>query len=274
MYRYGSKGRKGGKRGRQYPTYTKKAYGTAYAPNAKPRQGLSYYGNKGARPITGQELKSVDWGYGRLSVGADNISNGGMTLGGQIYGLVNIACGNDIGQRIGRKVTWKSISIKGIVCRPVINRRIGYRLMVIHDSQPNGTIATVANILMGPWGSTDGDSCQSRVFAHTNLTFRNRFKVLYEKYGAFGASFANTLTDPVNDDVKTDGGTQNDMVTISKYIKCNVETIYGGTGSTNADVSTGQILFVLVSDGDPGGVDEPSEEPFFAGSVRLRFTDS
>jgi len=171
------------------------------------------------------ELKSVE----NAAIQAAPLSNstGSVTL------INGVATGTDYTDRVGRKIIIKSIYIR-MTAYPYTTGTIDntkgecLRLMLVMDTQPNGALAAVADILNG-----SGD-----VNAPMNLNNRDRFKVLYDKQIGF-PSFTTTSGALVNGSPM--------LKPIKIYKKCNLEVIFNGTGSTIGSIQTGALLVLQLS---------------------------
>lgn len=208
----------------------------ASAPRAPLRTG-GFYGTYNRRGR--DELKFVD----------ANV-DGASPAVGAVYLLNGITQGTDYNQRIGRKV-----QIKSVFCRWTINVNPAQlalqgdvvRLMIIYDAQANGVAPAITDILQ----IAEFDSPM-------NLNNRDRFKVLHDK---FHTMWANTYAAGLGG-IQTGTGCPKFS---QKFIKCNMEEIFGGTGNTIGSIQTGSIFFLTISQNEVSGVSIYS---------RVRYTDS
>jgi len=167
---------------------------------------------------------------------------------GSVTLLNGIATGTDFTNRIGRKVCWRSFLISG-----KIQPQDGgtdpnmYRIMLVYDSQPNGGLAGVTDVLT----TANADS-------PLNLNNRDRFRVLMDKRGGIGF-FSNTATQAVADRT---------ISIIHKYKKINMETIFDGTTAAIGDIQSGSIFLLTVGSNAAG----LGSNAFL--HIRLRFTDA
>lgn len=155
-------------------------------------------------------------------------------------GFVQVICvptlGNDYVNRVGRKITIKSVFIKGYI-RTEISLSLAAanatsqaaRVLLVYDDQPNGALATVTDIL----NSADPAS-------QLNLNNRDRFRILKEKFFVFdpylGAAFAGRQIYPIK---------------IFKRLNLDV-TFNGVNGGTIADIQTGALLMVYIGSNAAG----------------------
>jgi len=117
--------------------------------------------------------------------------------------------------RIGRKVTIKSIWVKGTVfmasAAAATNTSDATRLMLVQDKQANGAAFTVAQVL-----------AQISINGFRNLENENRFRVLWD------------TTIRINQNGGLAAATFEQARQFSKYIKCNIPIEYDSTASTGA----------------------------------------
>lgn len=213
------------------PTYRRRYYGTA------PKVSIGR-GFKGVYTRPSVEKKFVDSGF---TTNVDDSNPGVLPIN-----VINE--GTSVSQRIGRKVCIKSVQIRGSLWMnngsPIA---AGARLMLVWDKQANGVLATVPEII-----GAVGDP-----YAFMNLDNRERFVVLMDKQYTFFAAGTSGVA-PV-------------VANIKKYknLPPTSYTIYDGTGAGIADISTGALLMVLVSDAQNGlSVCTPDLR------MRIRYTDA
>lgn len=167
------------------------------------------------------------------------VSDTPLTLQVTTVGSVNILTvpvpGSDYTNRIGRKVNWQSLYVKGRIYLEAASSLSDTnvpsnqaRLIFLYDKQPNGALPSITDILT----SADPTS-------HLNLNNRDRFTVLKDKMFVF---------DPYSRVAATDLGNWNQTVHQIKFFKkLNLETVYNaGTAGTVADINTGSIIVVSV----------------------------
>jgi len=170
--------------------------------------------------------------------------------------------GSDMQNRIGRKTCIKKIFLRGFITLEAASDTLGAcnaesqaaRVMMVWDSQPNGAIAAIADILKDPASATE---------SQLNIDNRDRFKVIWEK---------NFVFDPFI----LPGGTVNAGVSnrtcyfFKKFKRVNLETIFNNTnGGTIADISSGALLLVTVGTVAAGA--DLNSNLFF--THRTRFAD-
>jgi len=149
---------------------------------------------------------------------------------GNVNLLNGIAAGTDYNQRIGRKITIKSIYLR-YTLNPIstASAAVGdtVRVMIVYDTQANGALATVADVLQ-----TSG--YQSGI----NLNNRDRFKIMYDKWHVMPA---NTYTAGA----LTAGSPTQKFA--SKFKSCNLEQIFSGTTGAIGSIATGSLFSLVIS---------------------------
>lgn len=185
------------------------------------------------------ELKVVD----------TDITAGPVLAGGSITLLNGVATGTDFTQRIGRKTLWKSIFLRIFFLPtntvPAPSADV-IRVMLIYDSQANGTAPVITDILtVGTYESP------------MNLNNRDRFRIIADRFVMMGAN--NYTTGAL-----VAGSPQAKMVQV--YKKISLESIYSGTGGTIASIQSGAFYLVVLNASNLS----TSAESY----VRMRFIDS
>lgn len=180
---------------------------------------------------TRAELKAVDT---TISQVAD--TTGAVTL------LNGIARGDDINQRVGRRVRLASLqaSIVNYVT-PTTGIDQTHRCLIVYDKQSNGVAPAITDVLVS-----------ASTVAMPNLDNRQRFVILYDKLMHLNAS-----AEPGS------------MVAfkISKRLPYGVQFNSGDAG-TVADIQTGGLFFITIGSVAAGGT-----AGTFSGRIRVRYTD-
>lgn len=212
-------------------------------------------------------------GYGFLVTG---VSNGNCML------MNSLGVGGNINQRIGRKVTMKSIKmdmlLRAACAAPQLNALVGtqpgnptptypmaIRLMIVYDRQTNGAAPQYADVLTSPGcAGIQGAVQQVQICSSNNLNNRSRFLTIFDKTYYLGTQ-------------------DKTVVPISIYKKLNLPVIYSNNLTTSAyDVSciaTGGLFFLAISDNNTavvanaayGTMPAPWAEMV---STRMRFIDT
>lgn len=146
--------------------------------------------------------------------------------------------GTGFDNRIGRKITNKSLYIKGYIqteasqTNDLIDVPAQHgRMIVFVDFQPNGAAPATTDLLK------TADSV-----SQLNLNNRDRFKILVDKEFVFDPYGFNTATNV------SYLSCVNQIRYFKKYKRLNIETIFNGTnGGTVADITTGAIYVFFIS---------------------------
>jgi len=194
-------------------------------------------------------LKAFDVGF----------SNSNFTVAGTFTPLNALIVGPEMYQRIGRRISMRSVSIKGYVNFGATSIQDAARIVIVYDEQPNAALPVLADVFQN---SNAGLATSSLSFP--NLNNRDRFRVLkdYKVLIPSLTDVAGVLTnevipDPIRNSFNVDwdiplGG---------------LDTTYNAVnGGTVADITTGSLL-ILTFDGNNAGTAS------FAFSSRLRYLD-
>jgi len=169
--------------------------------------------------------------------------------------------GSDMNNRIGRKLTVKSIYIKGRVqtsasITPAGNARIPAqqaRMIILIDFQPNGAEPLVSDLLTAATPQ-----------AQLNINNRDRFRILTDKEYVFDPYISNTTADTAV------ASADNQIKLVKKYKVLNQEVIFNTSTGTVADITSGAIyMFWIGSQPNSGNVDAQ-----FIGTTRVRYIDA
>jgi len=186
-----------------------------------------------------EELKTID---------TDGVS-GTITSVGAVTLLNGVAQGTDYTERIGRKVMLRSILWRGFVTpssATSLPEGAFFRYIIFYDAQTNAVAPAVTDVL------------QTNAYdSPLNLTNRDRFKVLVDKYCTVNAvtftTGALSAGSPMPKHLKF-------------YRKFMMEVIFGSTGGTVGSIQTGGLFLLTICSVNVGcKLDMYS---------RVRFTDS
>lgn len=167
-------------------------------------------------------LNQADLGYGPELKGIDLNTTFSAPLTASfatpqlLNGIPNGSAGNE---RVGRRILMKSIQWRAICGTGTPFSQ--HRIVVVYDKQPNAT----------SFGLTD--LFELNVFtAPLNLRNADRFVIVHDE-----------ITD----------STQSSALNISakRYSKCNLETLYTGTGSTISNITSGALWMTVANNADP-----------------------
>lgn len=168
---------------------------------------------------------------------------------GSVTYISGTGTGDDDSSRDGRQIFAQSIQVHGIVQPEDDTTDPCYsRVLIVLDRQPNGALATIANIFA---------SATSTSFM--NLNYRDRFVILAEWSGVIGkvstAAQSAIAGSPTVQHVKL-------------YKDLNdLRITYAGTTASIADASTNALLLVTI-----GNIAAGAAANLVAG-VRMRFVD-
>jgi len=159
--------------------------------------------------------------------------------------LNGVAQGTEFNTRIGRKITMKSIQIRGyaaIVDSPASGSL--NRVMLIYDTQPNGALPAASDVL-------NANTATSML----NLNNRDRFKVLMDKQFALGFYSAGNIA-------------SNASFNLKKFKKLNHDVIFSGSTNLIGVMTSGVIFLLTVGTGVTGTATNK-----LVASFRIRFSD-
>jgi len=185
---------------------------------------------------------------------------GDVSTAGAIFPLCVPVPGAGLNQRIGRRITIRSVQMKGIVQMELASTPSGsvtaeanhLRMILLYDKQPNAALPVLADVLTG--GQTVND-----LF---NLNNRDRFQILKDKVWSF---------DPMVYDGTNHAYSWSRTATYLKfYRKLNLETTFNaGTAGTSADVTSGNLIVVWLCN-TPAGTDKNVD---IYVNARVRYVD-
>jgi len=167
---------------------------------------------------------------------------------GTVTVLNAMQTGTDAVTRVGKQIYNKSIHIQGYL-KPYDTTTTAQltRTMLVWDSQPNGVIATIANILTA-----------ATPISALNLDNRERFTILRDSQIALAATAATT----------SQGQT---VFPVNMFVNLgNKKTTYSGISSGIGNVATGALLLVTIGSNANGSNDEAT----LTVTTRLRYYDN
>lgn len=197
------------------------------------RQSARVGGWSGRSP----ELKFID----TSDIGSSIPLSNDFTTPGATFLLNNITPGSLATNRIGRKITMKSLYIRATVQLAATSTRgDSVRMIVFYDKQANAATPVVADVL-----------ADDSFYSPNNLSNRDRFVV---------------LCDRVFDPIATSGDLTASM---EVYKKINLETMFnadvaGGVG----DITSGSVYIMFAQQGTI-----LTANPTAAWYARIRYTD-
>ena len=164
-------------------------------------------------------------------------------------GLQVIVAGNGENNRIGRKVTVKSIQFRGTflaVPSTSANFSAVIHLYLIQDTQTNGALAGFTDVFTGAQANT----------AMYNLDNSKRFRILKKWVCDFNATAGATTA------------YNNQSKHIEFYKRCNIPINYSSTTGAISEVASNGLF--LAAGVTPNGADD---DITLEGTVRIRFVD-
>lgn len=207
-----------------------------YAPIAT-RGFRGMYGGFGQPRRSRHELKTID----NNEFTSNYDTTGLVTL---INGVIQ---GTDFNQRVGRQFNMKSILVRiRTVSGATTTVPLVCRWMLVYDSQTNGVLPAITDILNSISTTSTG-----------NLSNRDRFQIIWDK----------TFVPPTQ--VSDTAGVTQFAWFQRKFRKCNYQVINGGVAATVASVQTGGLYFVTLGDLAAGAA-----SPQAVVTTRVRFTDN
>lgn len=183
-------------------------------------------------------LESQEWKWYDTSIAS--------ATGGQVSPLNNIPQGDDSVTRDGRKIIMKSVAFKlaGNAAAGA-GSFVAPRLAIVYDKNPNGVLPVSTDIFTTNDGTT-----------HSNLNNRDRFVIMYDNFCGMKRGH-DPLSWPGEGYVNFH---------IQEYLKLDLSTVYGPTGSgTIAGTQTGALYAVFLGSSTPSVI---------GSSFRVRFVDS
>lgn len=186
----------------------------------------------------GAELKWLDTTIGLIT--AQNTGNRTSNS------LVEVSQGTGESQRIGRKITVKSIHLKGYVLLPggkenTVLNDFGWegaydriRVIVYLDKQTNGTSATIGSVIEG-----------STLVGFRNLSNTQRYNILYDRTTSLSASNAAHEVGSLSNE--TAWGPQCKSLSWNK--QCNIPIEYSDVNGTLSELRSNNIGVMVISNG-------------------------
>lgn len=176
-----------------------------------------------------------------------------------------LACptvGADFTNRVGRKITLKTVYVKGAVAQMnawvLANQTVQaqhLRMIIFVDYQPNAAAPAVTDILNNATPASQ-----------LNLNNRDRFRVIADKEYVVDP-FCLEEAGPT----ETFASTCNQIKFVKKFKRINIETIFNNN-STGAigDITSGALFMLWIGTGDHTNVGQYSQAKV---STRVRFSD-
>jgi len=184
---------------------------------------------KSIKKIQGQqELKHIDF---YTSSGFQAIPTTGLItcINTTVNGTTNIT-------RIGDDITATSIQFRGLFQSNELTLNTStIRHIVLWDSQPNGALPALADVL-------DVAVITVPIYAPYNENFQKRFKILYDRVYTITPQVYSSIT----------AGTIDNVLEVKKYSrlkrKLSRQVKYNGNTGGIADIETNSLINIFVSD--------------------------
>lgn len=162
-----------------------------------------------------------------------------------LVSVCRIAQGTTDTTRVGNQCTLSSVSFRWCFESKAGTQDNTYRVMLLYDAQPNGTLAAASDILDSP----------ITTLAHNNLDGRLRFTTLFNS-GVFELGDAAS-------------GNMKNGICAEVFVKnCQLGQQYNGVGAAVGDLVTGNLLILVVGSGPSAAAAH-----VFLFEIRGRFTD-
>ena len=204
--------------------------------------------NRGAMAMRG-EKKVIDINTTSFAV---------ETTGTQLQLLNGCAPGSQNFNRIGRKITMKSLQIRGRVqFKDTTGGPTQVRMIVVYDKQPNGAAPTFANIISS---QNIAGTIDSLISCFPNLDNRDRFEIIRDRMYESGV---------IQDTATQAYAAGMPLCTISEFIPLGARDTQfnAGTAGTIGDITSGSLyVFFISNQANANGVDVLC-------AFRTRFTD-
>jgi len=232
------------------PRPIKRAYAIALQPPTRTYPGsMVPAASRGYSPNV-QELKVFD-----VAPATYNVNTTGI-----VQAICMPTLGSDMNNRIGRKIELRTFQCKGWICianaqaqPPTVSEVAAQccRFMLVWDTQPNGAIAAITDILQ-----------TATPASMLNLNNRDRFRILKDKMFALDPFLFDTATSKAS--------ATNQIKCIKWFKKLSLETVFNATnGGTIADIASGALLAVWVGS-QANGLNGPVDAAI---SYRVRYAD-
>lgn len=178
-------------------------------------------------------------------------------LDGDTIILCNPQLGSDFNQRIGRKITLKSVYIRFWLYPTIQNQSSGafvgpaqvIRIIILWDKQPTGGLPSNTDIL-----------ATANPVSHINLNNRDRFQILSDKFLTLSANLLSTTNQYVD---------YGNTYAWKKFKRLNHEMIFNSSTGSTADITSG-ALYLYVIGSRPSG----STDALLSFSSRVRYKDN
>lgn len=206
------------------------------------------------------EKKSVDWwfdnssGWGVNQLSAITGTDSYMTAagtGGMVCLTSYIKQGTSFTDRIGNKIRIKSVRVEGTLQAEGTSKTNMARVMLIYDAQPNGAYPAITDI----FNSSSNSTTATKFYSGINMNNKSRFIVLKNAFYPLD-EFGNGINKKIN-----------------FMVKKPMDVMYKGNNGTIADVATGALYLITVSEDFLGEGGASGCVAYYNLHVRIRFHD-
>ena len=210
-------------------------------------------------------------GSAELNAVDTTISNMFVSSAITVQLLNGTAPGTNFYQRVGRKISMKSVRIQALVVPSRANAAAvnnqNARVWLIYDRSPTGSTPAAADIFANV---DQGGTVITNANSLANLNNRSRFYVLREQFlylPALGVSGANPAQEYAN---SVDLNAKDSQARIDWFVSLkDLATIYQGDTAGISSVASGALYLVTFSTGDTNATGAWA----LSGTSRLRFVD-
>lgn len=220
------------------------------AANFKRKRDGSFVARKKSRPseATTRAVKAAMSLLGEKKF-VDTTSSPVFDTTGTIKLLATVPVGPGANERIGKKINWKSLQVRGRILAGSTGTVADPSLLIVYDKRPTGTLPAITDIL---------ESAQSK--ALNNAQNENRFRILRR----FDWAMAGNSTTPATG---TEVVSADFFLPLKGLVAEYKSALSTGTGAI-ADIDTGALYLVTVGS-NGAGTAAPSGDLTF----RVRYED-
>lgn len=258
-------------------TSAKRTYSGAnrYTPYRLPRRG--FYGRRGYyKKGYNQQLKEIKYQTVRTSLEIDATGFlGGVSPATGIL-LNGTTVGADVKQRVGRRITMKSVQLRMTLTSTNFPINEYYstsaRVMLIYDRNPNGVVGppTFNDYLDIAMNTTSPTGVPHYINAGKNLDNKDRFIFLLDKVYTVQQNYGMV---PVLPPITPADSNHLTMPQVNKQFYINLKNLnvgYNGTGGTLSNISEGALYLVAFTNKSSAGF---SDNIHIECGTRVRYTD-
>lgn len=201
--------------------------------------------------------------YADLALGDDNFAVVATATGLLMNGTVQGAAQQ---QRIGNKISMKSLRIKGNIINLLTAVQTSGRILVVYDKQTNGVVPALTDVI----NTRTSITAAATTTAYSNLNLDNveRFTILRDMTFILPSvtNTAGVLTNTGWDSQNQPNGSS--FFDVDMFIKLKgMTTLYKGATSGIGDIATGGIYMYLINH-------QGIASWTFRNTIRLRYNDN